>query len=159
MTKKLTIFTDGGARGNPGPAGIGVVIKSETGQILDTISQTIGQTTNNVAEYQAVIGALEWLRNNLTTKQFNNETIFQFYLDSKLVVNQLNGLFKTKENHLRELMLKVRGLEQEVGGNIIYAYVPREKNWEADVLVNKALDGELLTTNLKPNNYVQKKNN
>ena len=140
MTKKLVIFTDGGARGNPGPAAVGVVIKTETGQILHTISRTIGETTNNVAEYQGVIAALTWLRNNLTIKQFNNETIFQFFLDSKLVVNQLNGLYKVKENHLRELLLKVRQLEQEAGGDIFYNLIPREKNWEADRLVNEALD-------------------
>ncbi|MBI3380236.1 ribonuclease HI family protein [Candidatus Gottesmanbacteria bacterium] len=141
MTKKLIIFTDGGARGNPGPSGIGVVIKSETGQILNEISQIIGQTTNNVAEYQAVVAALEYLKNNYQSTISNYQ--FNFFLDSKLVVNQLNGLFKIKENHLRELMLKVRNLEQEVGGNISYSYIPREKNWEADALVNKALDGNI----------------
>lgn len=149
MPKKLTIFTDGGARGNPGPAAVGVVIKDETGQILASISRTIGETTNNVAEYRGVMAALEWLRNKPITQSTNNpinqssnQLIIQFFSDSKLVVNQLNGLFKIKENHLRELLLKVRQLEQEVGGNIYYNLVPREKNWEADRLVNKALDGE-----------------
>ena len=139
--KKLIIFTDGGARGNPGPAAVGVMIKTETGQIVGTISRTLGETTNNVAEYQGVVAALEWLRNNETMKQFNDETMYQFFLDSKLVVNQLNGLYKVKENHLRELLFKVRQLEQEVGGNIYYNLIPREKNWEADRLVNEALDG------------------
>ncbi len=147
--KKLIIFTDGGARGNPGPAAAGVVIKDETGQILNSISRTLGETTNNVAEYQGVIAALDWLRNNpiiqLSNKPINEKFIIQFFLDSKLVVNQLNGLFKVKENHLRELILKVRFLEQEVGGDIYYNLIPREKNWEADKLVNEALD----CTNLK----------
>lgn len=138
--EKLVIFTDGGARGNPGPAAVGVVVKTEKGQLLASISRTIGETTNNVAEYQAVIAAFEWLKENKQINKYANMQIIQFYLDSKLVVNQLNGLFKIKEYHLRELLLKVRTLEQEVGGNIVYSLVPREKNWEADVLVNRALD-------------------
>lgn len=136
--KKLIIFTDGGARGNPGPAAIGVVIKSEDGQNLASFSQTLGESTNNIAEYQAVVAALEWLKNNKHLT-FNIQQ-YNFLLDSKLVVNQLNGFFKIKDSRLRELLLKIRQLEQEVGGNIYYNLVPRQKNWEADALVNKALD-------------------
>ena len=66
--------------------------------------------------------------------------MIQFYLDSVLVVNQLNGKFKVKDSQLRELLLKVRMLEQEVGGQIYYTSIPREKNWQADALVNRALD-------------------
>ncbi len=141
--QKLIIFTDGGSRGNPGPSAVGVVIKDETGHILASISRTLGETTNNVAEYQAVITALIWLKENKKNIQSANQHITQFYLDSKLVVNQINGFFKIKESHLRELLLKVRLLEQEAGGNIFYNLIPREKNWEADKLVNKALDGEI----------------
>jgi len=140
---KLIIFTDGGARGNPGPAGIGVVIKTETKEILQKISQRIGETTNNVAEYTAVVKALEWMKNNTTYSPHgiaSTGQVFQFYLDSTLVVNQLNGLFKVKDAKLRELLLQVRMLEQEVGGKIYYSAIPREKNMEADVLVNEALD-------------------
>ncbi len=138
--KKFFIHTDGGARGNPGEGAVGAVIKTENGQLLFEISQRIGKTTNNIAEYLAVVAALEGLRNNVSMLQCDNETIFQFFLDSKLVVNQLNGLYKMKENHLRELLLRVRSLEQEIGGRIYYSLIPREKNWEADALVNKALD-------------------
>ncbi|OGG22564.1 hypothetical protein A3D03_00145 [Candidatus Gottesmanbacteria bacterium RIFCSPHIGHO2_02_FULL_40_13] len=137
---KYFIHTDGGARGNPGPGAVGAVIKTERGQLVFEISRKIGKTTNNIAEYSAVVAALEGLRNNVSMLQCNNETIFQFFLDSKLVVNQLNGLYKVKENHLRDLLLKIRSLEQEVGGKIYYSLIPREKNWEADRLVNKALD-------------------
>lgn len=136
----MLIYTDGGSRGNPGPSAIGIVIKTEQGEIIEKIFRKIGVTTNNVAEYQAVIYALEWLKNNLTMKQFNNETMFNFFLDSTLVVNQLNGLFKVKNGDLRNLLVKVRQLEQEAGGNIKYQYIPRAKNWEADLLVNQALD-------------------
>lgn len=137
--QNIRIHTDGGARGNPGPAAIGVMIKSETGEVLGEISRKIEETTNNVAEYSAVVAALEWVKSNLTIQQCNNVTI-KFFLDSTLVVNQLNGLFKVKDSNLRMLLLKVRQLEQEVGGVISYTYVPREKNYEADMLVNQALD-------------------
>ncbi len=138
--QKYFIHTDGGARGNPGEGAVGAVIKTENGQLLFEISQRLGKTTNNIAEYTAVIFALEKLKENISKLQFDSETIFQFFLDSKLVVNQLNGLYKVKENHLRELVIKVRGLEQEIGGKIYYSLIPREKNFEADRLVNKALD-------------------
>lgn len=146
---KITVFTDGGARGNPGPAAIGVVIKNETGQNLHTISRNIGDTTNNVAEYFAVIAALEWLsknyqiRTNTTNNpiyNLKNDLIIKFYLDSNLVVNQLNGLFKVKDGNLRELLLKARIFESQIKSQISYTHIPREKNREADRLVNQALD-------------------
>lgn len=146
---KLVIHTDGGARGNPGPAAIGVVVADETGKVVHAISEVIGKCTNNFAEYMAVVEALKWVKNNLTMKpalpagrQFNNETIIHFFLDSALVVHQLNGLFKVKEAHLREFIVKIRILEQEIGYPILYALIPREKNQDADRLVNKALDQE-----------------
>lgn len=135
----LFIYTDGGARGNPGPAAIGVVVKNEKQEILARLFRKIGEATNNVAEYKAVIAALEWLRNNQIIQLSNNQ-IIQFFLDSALVVNQLNGLFKVKNGDLRNLLVQVRQLEQELGGNISYQLIPREKNWQADALVNKALD-------------------
>ena len=145
---KLLIHTDGGARGNPGFAAIGVVIEEVTNDKRPDISKReykkeiaafgkrIGETTNNVAEYTAVIEALTWIKEH----KENTPGEFQYYLDSTLVVNQLNGLFKVKEAHLRELLTKVRLLEGEIGGVVTYAYVPREQNRRADYLVNKALD-------------------
>lgn len=137
---KLFIFTDGGARGNPGPGAIGVVIKGETGEILSEVSRTIGKTTNNVAEYSAVVAALEWLRNNEIPRLRLGRAIIHFYLDSVLVVNQLNGLFKVKDGKLRNLLVQVRMLEQEISGDVIYTAIPREQNSQADALVNEALD-------------------
>src|SRR5512141_3124623 len=98
--KSLIIHTDGGARGNPGPAAIGAVIKTETGQILCELSRRIGESTNNVAEYKAVVSALTWLSENKKsfTGQANDITVF---MDSTLVVNQLNGLFRVKDATLR----------------------------------------------------------
>ncbi|OGG26418.1 hypothetical protein A2960_06080 [Candidatus Gottesmanbacteria bacterium RIFCSPLOWO2_01_FULL_39_12b] len=137
---KLIIFTDGGARNNPGPAGIGVVIKTEEGKILNKISRKIGQTTNNVAEYTAVIEALEWLKKSSQLSSASWRISCHFYSDSTLVVNQLNGKFKVKDSKLRELLLKVRILEQEIKVNIYYNVIPRSQNSQADLLVNQALD-------------------
>lgn len=137
---KYIIHTDGGARGNPGPAAIGVVIEDERdGKVVAEFGKTIGETTNNTAEYQAVIEALNFLLRPEMRERGNVQSI-SFYLDSTLVVNQLNGLFKIKQPHLRELLMRVRVLEQQVGGQIQYAAVPREQNSRADFFVNQALD-------------------
>ncbi len=131
---KLIIHTDGGARGNPGPAAVGVVIQTET-KIIAEFGKTIGETTNNVAEYTGIIEALEFIKSNLGSKHE-----IQFYLDSTLVVNQLNGLFKIKDARLRELVMTIRFLEEEIGGKIMYSSIPREQNRRADLLVNQAID-------------------
>lgn len=143
---KFIIHTDGGARGNPGPAAIGVVIEEviavgdrKTREIV-RFGKKIGETTNNVAEYTAVIEALLELKTQFSGLKNKNEKSTQFYLDSSLVANQLRGLFKIKEPHLRELLMKIRELEQELGGEFNYNYVPREQNRKADFLVNQALD-------------------
>lgn len=134
MTQTLTIHTDGGARGNPGPAAIGVVIKEE-GKLIHQFGETIGETTNNVAEYTAVIKALEWCK-----KRGNHPSSIHFFLDSLLVVQQLNGIYKIKDAKLRDLSFQIRILENEVGGVITYRAVRRELNKEADCMVNQALD-------------------
>lgn len=130
----MIIHTDGGARGNPGPAAIGVVIEKDK-KIIAEIGKTIGETTNNVAEYTAVIIALTYLKDHK-----NAIGAIQFYLDSTLVVNQINGVFKIKQDHLRKLLEQVHALEKEIGESITYSYVPRDQNKEADRLVNSALD-------------------
>lgn len=135
---KYIVHTDGGARGNPGPAAIGVVIEAD-GKTVVSFGKRIGETTNNVAEYMAVIEALRFAKNNPII-QLSNKPIIQFYLDSVLVVNQLNGMFKVKDARLRELLTRVRLLEQEIGEAVTYAYIPREQNRRADFLVNRALD-------------------
>ncbi len=156
---KFIIHTDGGARGNPGPAAIGVVIEEitsskgqETKKILSEFGKRIGETTNNVAEYSAIIEALTEVkilsRSEISLREriskfkseYRKKTTIQFYLDSTLVVNQLNGNFKVKDVKLRELLLQVRMMEQEIGGDIRYEYVPREQNRRSDLFVNKALD-------------------
>lgn len=149
---KYIVHTDGGARGNPGPAAVGVVIdlcecleKHTHGQHktkrVYTLGKPIGEATNNAAEYKAVIEALQYLV--LLKKQKEESKVkisVEIYLDSTLVVNQINGIFKVKNEALRNLLYTIRILEQEVGETIEYVSVPRKQNTDADFLVNKALD-------------------
>ena len=140
LPKKITlcVFADGGAINNPGPAAVGFVVKKK-GRTIKKLAKYIGETTNNVAEYTAVIEALKWLKSNINPPAGEPASSIQFFLDSKLVVNQLNGLFKIKDWKMRNLAIKVRGLEREAGGNILYCHIPREKNVEADSLVKSVL--------------------
>lgn len=136
--KTLTIFTDGGARGNPGPAAVGVVVKNEQKQNLASFGQAIGETTNNVAEYQGVIAALEWCQQN-TSVLAETQTI-NFFLDSTLVVNQLNGKYKIKDLKLKNLIIQIKDLEKNFSQKFVYHFIPRTKNYQADALVNQTLD-------------------
>ena len=130
--KGLNIYTDGGARGNPGPAAIGVVVKDGEGKIIHQFGRTIGKTTNNVAEYQAVVSALEWLATQFRPGKIN------FFSDSTLIVNQIKGDWKIKEAHLKPLVARVRYLVGQLA--VAYTAIPREQNFQADALVNQALD-------------------
>lgn len=130
----LNIYTDGGSRGNPGPAAIGVVIKNSQEKTINAFGQAIGQATNNVAEYQALIAALVWLKNQPQISQAN------FFLDSTLVVNQVNGLWKMKDANLRQLLINIRELEAQITAKLYYKAIPREQNSLADLQVNLALD-------------------
>lgn len=143
MTKNFQIYTDGGARGNPGPSAIGVVIKTETGQVIESISQTIGIGTNNEAEYKALIKALEFILNNKQKFTLNDKDLINFFSDSSLLVNQVNGLFKVKNGRMREFIYRIREIESQIPCKIIYNLIPREKNSQADTLVNQALDKEM----------------
>jgi ribonuclease HI len=130
---KLIIYTDGGARGNPGPAAIGVVIYDESGtNVIKQIGEHIGDSTNNHAEYTALIRGLNEAL-VLGAQQVN------FYLDSELVVKQLLGKYKIREENLQ----KQAGEALRLARNfdiVEYFHVPREKNKLADKLVNQALD-------------------
>lgn len=133
MLKKLIIYTDGGARGNPGPAGIGVVMFDEDGKsVVATHKKYIGEATNNVAEYSAVILALE------EAKKLAAEEL-AFALDSELVVKQLNGEYKVKNVDLGKLFIKIYNLRQQFR-KVTFRHVPREQNKLADKLVNEAID-------------------
>jgi ribonuclease HI len=138
MKNQYYIFTDGGARGNPGPAATGFLVKNSSGKILVQLGKLIGETTNNVAEYVAVIEALTWIKEHKEVLNSKLST-FNFYLDSQLVVNQLIGFYKIKQEKLRHLIIKVKSLEQEVDGRVFYNLISRDKNKIADSLVNQTL--------------------
>lgn len=135
--QKIIVHSDGGARGNPGPSAIGVVIENDKGEVLQEISEYIGDTTNNIAEYTAVLNGLKSL-----AVMFNNETRdleIDWRLDSELVVKQLAGEYKVKNPGLRTLFEEIRDLRAAFPG-LSLKHVRREENKEADKLVNKALD-------------------
>lgn len=142
-SSQLSVFCDGGARGNPGPAAVGFVIRDAQGYVLAEKGEYFGQATNNVAEYQGVIKSLEWLINY----QKNNSKFLilnsKFFLDSQLIVNQLMGRYKIKKPHLQQLAIRVKELESQLKTKITYQYVPREQNQRADKLLNQALDLKL----------------
>ena len=129
--KSLEIFTDGGASGNPGPAGIGVVLKDGAGAVFE-ISQGIGEATNNVAEYKAVIAALEEAIRQGAEKVFINT-------DSELVYYQLTGRYKVKNESLLVLVNQVRLLSRQIK-SIEMRCIPREQNMHADRLAKQAIE-------------------
>jgi ribonuclease HI len=132
MTTAYELFSDGAARGNPGPAGAGALLRSEDGEILAEISEYLGETTNNQAEYQALLLGLKKAEElKLTT--------LKVFLDSELVVKQLNGDYKVKHPDLIPLYREVSALLKKFP-SIAVAHVYREKNKEADKLANLAID-------------------
>lgn len=138
--ENITIFTDGGARGNPGPAAIGFVIKDASGKNIKGYGEIIGETTNNEAEYCAVISALSKAR-ALFGKEKTKHMSVDVRMDSEFVVRQLNGKYKIEEERFFPLFIKIWNLKMDFR-KISFAHVPREKNREADRLVNEALDRE-----------------
>ena len=129
------IHTDGGARGNPGPAATGIVIDKD-GQRIAMFGKYLGDTTNNVAEYTAVIQALQFL---LKEKQKDKGEI-TFYLDSELVVKQLTLIYKIKNTTLQTLASDIFLLIKEWNSSVFFKHVKRNLNKEADALVNRTLD-------------------
>ena len=129
-----TIFTDGASRGNPGPAAIGAIVYDTKKKVIFELSECIGKATNNVAEYTALIKALE------CCNTLHDFTQVKIYLDSQLVVRQLQGSYRVKEEHLKNLHSKVVQLLLEKRVSCEFVHVMREKNKIADALANKALD-------------------
>lgn len=134
MSDQLIIFTDGGSRNNPGPAAIGVVIGNKE------YAKYLGEASNNVAEYQAVIFALEKAKHLLGKQKLKNTEVI-VNLDSELVANQLNGKYKILEPELQSLFIKVWNLKFDFP-KLKFNYIPREQNKRADQLVNEILDKE-----------------
>jgi len=134
---KLIIHCDGGARGNPGPAAGAFVVFDKSGQVIYQQGKYIGEGTNNQAEYGAVWLAVNWLGHNHPLAEV------EFRLDSQLVINQLLGQFKIKKPHLKKMYSQIHNLILEKKLKIIkFTYVPRDKNFFADNLVNQTLDAK-----------------
>ena len=127
-----TLFTDGGARGNPGPAGIGYVLTMPEDTEPIAKGDYIGEATNNQAEYQALIAGL-------TAAQEKEVKELACYLDSELIVKQLNGEYRVKDRNLKDLYQRAQEIIESYD-DISFHHVPREQNSEADALVNQALD-------------------
>lgn len=132
---KVIIYSDGGARGNPGPAGIGAVILNEDEKVLAEVSEYIGEGTNNQAEYKAIIAGI-------TKARELGATEMECFLDSELVVKQLNREYKVKNKDLASLFVQAHNLVIQIG-KVSFAHIPREQNIHADTLVNQAIDEAL----------------
>jgi ribonuclease HI len=130
---KATLYTDGGSRGNPGPAAYAYVIEAEDGTVLDARGEPIGVATNNVAEYRALVEGLA------AAAQAGVDEL-EVVSDSELLVKQMRGEYKVKNAALRELSLEAARMARTIGG-VRYRAVRREHNELADRLVNEALDG------------------
>jgi len=128
----ITAYTDGGARGNPGPAGYGVHIEDADGQTLAELKGALGQTTNNVAEYRGLLAALEWAVEH-------GQRALRIRADSQLLVKQMLGEYRVKHPGLQPLYEQARRLVSQLD-KVIFEHVRREQNKEADRLANEAMD-------------------
>ncbi len=135
---KLIIYTDGGARGNPGPAAAGIIIKDEVGRNLDAYGEYLGDQTNNFAEYSALISGLKRAKELGATE-------VECLLDSELVVKQMQGKYKVREPGLQKLFILAYNASAPFK-KVKYIHIPREKNKEADEQVNHTLDKKILFT-------------
>ena len=129
---KLVVNVDGGSRGNPGPAAIGVVVRTPEGEELEALGETIGPATNNIAEYRALLRGIELAREHGATE-------LEIYGDSELVVKQVRGEYRVKDAGLRPLHAEVRAVLADVS-SWSFNHVRRDDNADADLLVNQALD-------------------
>jgi len=141
---KIVVYTDGGARGNPGPAGIGVVICNEKGEVIKKYGEFLGDDmTNNEAEYGAVIFALKKLK-LLLGKEKVKQAEVEIRADSELMVNQMTGKYKLTDRRIQDFFITIWNLKIEFK-SIDFKHIRREQNKEADALVNQALDNRVKT--------------
>lgn len=127
-----TAYTDGGSRGNPGPAGYGVRIEDDDGDLLAELSESVGIATNNVAEYRGLLAALGWALDH-------GVTALRIRSDSELLVKQMKGVYRVKNPGLQVLYREAQQLARQLG-QVVFEHVRREQNAEADRLANKAMD-------------------
>jgi len=139
--KKIIIYTDGGSRGNPGPSAIGAIFCNEKGEVFKKYSEYLGDNfTNNEAEYQAVISALKKFK-ALFGKKLAKNTEIELRSDSELLIKQSNGEYKILETKIQPLFIKIWNLKQDFK-KVKFKLISREKNKEADRLVNESLDSQ-----------------
>ncbi|MDA1334454.1 MAG: ribonuclease HI family protein [bacterium] len=138
--EKLIIYTDGGSRGNPGPSALGVSIKDSSGKILREFGETLGRRTNNEAEYEAIVAGLKKAKAMLGKTKAKKMTI-DMRMDSELACRQLNHIYKVENEKIIPLFLQIWNLMLDFG-EVTFTHVLRDKNKDADRMVNEALDGE-----------------
>lgn len=134
---RFTIHADGGARGNPGPAGSGAIVYDAKRETILEVSEYLGETTNNVAEYTAIIRALAGLADALGERSKQAEVLVE--MDSQLVVKQMRGEYKIKHPNMKPLAAQVKMLVPRFG-SVVFKHIPREENADADALANAAMD-------------------
>lgn len=136
---QYVLYADGGARGNPGPAGAGAVAFDAIGKRVAEVSEYLGVATNNVAEYEAVLRGLKALLAAFSPEHFKTASV-EIRMDSKLVIEQLKGGYRVKHPNLVPRHFEVKNLIARSFPIISYTHVPRERNKDADELANKAMD-------------------
>lgn len=141
---KVITYTDGGSRGNPGPAASGVYIQDEAGKKLTGFGTFLGIQTNNFAEYTAIIEALSWILANRET--LGTVDSIECRMDSQLACRQLTGIYRVKHPQIRPLFAQVQLLQQTLAVPFQFVHVPREQNKLADAEVNLALDKQLISS-------------
>lgn len=141
VKNKFIIHTDGGARGNPGPAALGAVIEAADKSLTKEYGEYLGQTTNNIAEYQAVVFALKKLKQLMGGEKAGKANV-EIFADSELLVKQVNGKYKVLDAGIQKLFLEVWNLRLDFG-KVTFKHIAREKNRRADGMVNRVLDKEM----------------
>lgn len=129
-------YIDGASRGNPGESGVGIILKNEEGQVLHAVGGYIGKTTNNVAEYTALIECLQRAQGFACTK-------LVVHSDSELLVKQIQGAYRVRNEGLRKYFQRVQRLKQTLPFSFEVHHVPREQNRDADMLANSGIDGKI----------------
>lgn len=136
----ISVFTDGGARGNPGPAGFGLVILDSSKKVIYQDSCYLGIKTNNEAEYAGLISALNWIKSQQSSLHLEG---INFFSDSELLIRQLNGQYRVKAVNLQPLYHQALALISQISPPITFKHTPREGNVLADQLANQAMDRRL----------------
>lgn len=136
---QFTLYADGGARGNPGPAGSGAVVFDTAGKRVVEVSDYIGVATNNIAEYEAVLRGLKKLKDEYPEGYFSSMPLL-IRMDSKLVIEQLKGAYKVKHPNLIPRYLEVKNVIARYYQHVSFEHVRREFNKDADALANRAMD-------------------